>query len=56
MRLFTRCRRLAMMAAMGSLFALNGCLPPHAWADLANNVVNQIVSAFVMSHLTQTGL
>ena len=55
MKLFSRFQKMAMMAVMGCLLG-TGCLPPHAWADLGNNVVNQIVSTFVAFHLTQAGL
>lgn len=56
MKLFSRFQKLAMIAAMGSLFAANGCLPPHAWADLGNNVVNQTVAAFVTAALLRIGM
>jgi len=55
MKLFSRFQKLAMMAAMGCLLG-TGCLPPHAWADLGNNVVNQVVAAFVTAALGQAGL
>ncbi|MBP7936207.1 MAG: hypothetical protein KA354_16315 [Phycisphaerae bacterium] len=56
MKLFSRIQRLAMMAAMGCVFASGGCLPAHAWAELGNNVVNQVVAALVAFGLAQAGL
>ena len=55
MKLFTRIQKLAAMATISCLLGA-GCLPPHAWADLGNNVVNQVVAAFVTAGLLRIGM